>query len=501
MYKVINKKTVSLFIPLTVLLVFGLSFNLSRAQSSEDRLSEPLLLASAQLSERQIISPAISMDFQDADLKDVLKVFSQQAGLNFIASENIKDRKLTLYLDAVSVQDALNTIMSANNLTYEQQKDSKIFVVKEWGKPDVETITRIFPLQYARVKGYELTTEGEEAKKSEEIGIKEVIGQLLTEYGRVIEDSRTNSLIVSDVPSQFTKIEKAIKELDVRLPQVMIEAEIIEASLDTIDKLGIIWGTSGEGELASAYGASQSLRFPFTKDSGNPRIGPGGDVSGLYMGYVSAMNLGGILAMLNKDTDTRILARPKILTLNNETAEIKITADTAIGSLTVTTSQEGLGESTVSAERVKTGVALKVIPQINREGLITMTVEPSVTNTKWSEYFSGTFVDPQTRTAKTTVTIRDGETIIIGGLIDTEDSKSLRKVPFLGDIPLIGNVFRKKDNKKKDKELIIFITPHLIKERMKTAGLASQEHLPGEYESFGLEKEEAMERILDRFEE
>ena len=157
-----------------VFLLFGLIFNLSRAQS-ESELSEQFELASAQLSKTQAVSPVISMDFQDADLKDVLKVFSQQAGLNFIASENIKDRRITLYLDEVLVEDALNTIMGANNLTYEQKEDSKIFVVKEWGRPEVETITKVFPLQYARVKGYELTAAGEEKKESKAIGIEDII--------------------------------------------------------------------------------------------------------------------------------------------------------------------------------------------------------------------------------------------------------------------------------------------------------------------------------------
>ncbi len=481
---------------MAIVLLLGLNFALSQAQSETDLPKEL----------RQLAAPAISMDFQNADLKDVLKVFSQQANLNFIASENVKERKVTLYLDRVSVQDALNTLMSANNLAYEQQRDSKIFVVKEWGKPAVETITKVFPLQYARVKGYELELEEEDEDEDayeEEAAttIVDVIAQLLTEYGRVIEDTRTNSLVVTDVPSQFPQIEKAIKELDVKLPQVMIEAEIIEASLDTIDKLGITWGSSSEGELATAYGASRSLTYPFTKNTDDPLIGPGGNVSGLYLGYVSAMNLGGILAMLTSDTDTRILARPKIMTLNNEAAEIMISSKTAISSITEQSATEGLSVQSVSAERVETGVSLRVIPQINKEGMITMTVEPSVTNTAWSAYFSGSFVDPKTRSAKTTVTIRDGETIIIGGLIDTETTKTIRKVPILGDIPLLGNIFRKKDDQKNDTELIIFITPHLIKEQTQTAGLPLEKDTLEEYQSLGLNRKETMEIILDRFEE
>jgi len=489
----IIKERVVLLASIALLLLLGFSFNLSQAQSEGEHL-EGFELASADLSETELLSPLISMDFQDADLKDILKVFSQQADLNFIASENIKDRKITLYLDKVSVQDALTTIMTANNLTYEQEPESKIFVVKEWGRPEVETITMIFPLQYARVKGYELAVAGEEKGSSGGgLGINEVIEKLLTEHGQVVEDARTNSLIVTDLPSQFPKIEKAIKELDIKLPQVMIEAEVIETSLQTIDKLGISWGSSTEGNLFSVTGASRTDSFPFTKFTSS-------DAVTYTTGSISATNLTATLAMLKKDTDSRILARPKILTLNNQTAEINITADTAVSSGAVKIAAEGgVSTSSTSVERYETGVSLKVTPQINKAGEITMSIEPSVTNVK-SSVLTGDYYDPQTRSAKTTVTVNDGATVIIGGLINVEETNISRKMPFFGDIPFLGNIFRKKDDTSTDKELIIFITPHLLDEGTKTGALALEKQMPYEYGNLRL-KEEAMERILDGFEE
>jgi len=488
----IIKERVVLLASVALLLLLGLSFNLSQA-------SEEFELASAKVSETKLLSPVISMDFQNADLKDVLKVLSQQANLNFIASEKIKDRKITLYLDKVSVKDALSTIMNANNLVYEQELGSEIFVVKEWGRPEVETITMIFPLQYARVKGYELVMAGEGAGSSNGLGINEVIEKLVTRYGQVVEDARTNSLVVTDLPSQFPKIEKAIAELDVKLPQVMIEVEVIETSLESIDKLGILWGDATTGILGAAYGAGRSATFPFTKSQGMGKVGQDGNPIELYTGYISAMDLGGTLAMLKKDINTKILARPKILTLNNQTAEINITADTAVSSTTTDiTAEGGIATSGTTIERYETGVTLMVTPQINKAGEITMSIEPSVINAK-SSLLSGIY-DPHTRSVKTTVTISDGETVIIGGLINTEEEKISRKVPFFGDIPLLGNLFRKKDDTATDKELIIFITPHLVDAGTKTAALVLQKQMPYEYGNLRL-KEEAMERILDGFEE
>ena len=360
----------------------------------------------------------------------------------------------------------------------------------------METITKIFPLQYARVKGYELVS----SNVSSGTGIKDVMEKLITTYGNVVEDSRSNSLVITDLPTQFEIIERAIEELDIKLPQVMIEAEIIETSVDLIDKLGIAWGSSG-GDFASAFGAARSATFPFTKPQGMGKVGADGAPMSLYTGYISATNLGGTLTMLKTDTDTRTLARPRILTLNNETAEINITAETAVASLTTTTASEGISTSIISAERVETGISLKVTPQINKKGEITMGIEPSVVNTKASSFFPGTFVDPQTRSAKTTVTVFDGQTIVIGGLINTEDSKSLRKVPWFSDIPLVGNLFRKKNDTTLDKELIIFITPHLVDSGIAAEkGLVMEKQIPWEYGNLGL-KEEAMDRFLDRHEE
>ncbi|MCQ9208821.1 MAG: hypothetical protein NG712_05535, partial [Omnitrophica bacterium] len=205
------------------------------------------------------------------------------------------------------------------------------------------------------------------------------------------------------------------------------------------------------------------------------------------------------LAMLAKDTDTKILARPRILTLNNQTAIIKITADTAVSTATVQTSAEGLATTSITIERYETGVSLEVTPQINKAGEITMSLEPSVTTVKTSSLLPNVS-DPQERSVRTIVTVNDGETVIIGGLIDTNDVRVSRKVPFFGDIPLLGNLFRKQDDTSTDKEIIIFITPHLVKDGSRTPGLALEKQAPWEYERLGL-KEEAMERFLDRFEE
>lgn len=506
------KSILALGIILFLLLIWTTHFTYAQSEGS----------SFSQLNTTPYASTEISMDFKNASIKDALKIFSQQSGLNFIASEKVKDRTLTLYLDKVSVEDALNTIMSANKLTYELKKDSNIFVVKEDDQPEIETVTKIFPLQYARLGIYKFTEEDDDEESSSESsessdsessessdsesndsesssntkpGIKDVVEKLLSTNGKLTEDYRTNSLIVTDVAGSFAKIEEVIAKLDVPLPQVMIEVEVIETKLDTIDKLGIEWGNASTGELASVAGAKRNSTYPFTRDV---YVNDTTDGSFVSFGYVSAENLKATLALLHSDTNTKILARPKILALTNETATIEIVSDTSIGSQTTTTSAEGTSQSVTAAERATTGISLEVTPYINSLDEITMLVEPEITDTTTSSALSGT-LDTQKRSAKTAVSVKDGETIIIGGLIKTYERKILSKVPFLGDMPLLGYLFRKYNDTGNDQELVVFITPHLRKyartsPKMEQAEAQVSETAPEH-------KEDEIEKILNSLEE
>lgn len=414
----------------------------------------------------------ISMDFQDASLKTILKVFSEQSGLNFIASQNVQDRIVTLYLVDVPLQEALNKIMSANNLTYDLDTGSNIFVVKEWGQPAVETMTKVFFLKYARLKGSKLQkaidgaqTAGSEAGGDtggstgggeDEAGtLEDSIKAVLTGNGKVVADVRTNSLVITDVPSQFSVIEKIIGILDTPTPQVMIEVEMLDVSKNTIDELGM----DMSGQLFSFVGSKGATKFPGFLASGT---NPG--TSAFTYGTLSADVFTATFELLTTDTKTRFLARPRILTLSNESAEIKITTNEAIGQNTVISSSQSASETTLEAERVETGVSLKVTPQVDtNSGYVTMFVQPTVSVAKTGATFAGTtYKDPETRTSLGTLRVKDGETIVVGGLIRQTEETTLKKMPFLGDVPLVGALFRHKDKTVEDRELIVFITPHII---------------------------------------
>jgi len=170
------------------------------------------------------------------------------------------------------------------------------------------------------------------------------------------------------------------------------------------------------------------------------------------------------------------LARPRILTLNNETAKIEISTDQAISIQSVSTATGGsVTSSTVTPERYQTGVVLTVTPQANlltRE--ITMSVSPKVIDVIASQVQpnsagAATIYDPETRGSDSVLKLKDGQSMVIGGLMREQDSKTVTKVPFLGDLPLIGSAFRSKNESKNERELVIFITPHIIDDTDQTA--------------------------------
>ncbi len=419
-------------------------------------------------------SRKISMDFKDANLQDVLKIFSQQSGLNFIAARDVADARITLYLDKVPVEQALERILHANNLTYEIEPGSGIFVVKPVTKSELDLVTRIYYLKHASVPSAKLlstiavstSTDGGAAPTAPTGGgaagggIIDAIGSVLTTNGRITENPRTNSLIITDVAAQFPLIEETIAKLDVPIAQILIEVEMLDISKQTADLLGMKYGSTP----VTFTGASRTLFFPWDQND-LLRQGRIEDADLEYTaGNLNASGLTLTLQFLRTQTDTKSLARPRILTLNNETAEIQIKTDEAIGASTVTSAAEGTATTEVEAERAETGVFLRVTPQANLlTGEITLAVEPKVIEARTGATFGGrTFKDPEERVSRSILRIRTGDTVMMGGLLRSDLSNTITKVPILGDLPLIGSAFRHKDKSVEDRELIIFITPHIL---------------------------------------
>ena len=432
-------------------------------------------------------SKSVFIDVKNASLLNVLKIFSKQTNLSFIAQPDVADKQITLYLNKVPLNQALQMVLDANGLTYEMQQDSSVFVIKAKYATEKPKITRVYPLKYATVSSSKLNGSmdagsggGGGAKKGSSGasvssgGLEEVLKDALSPDGKVVEDARTNSLIITDVPAQFDAIESTIARLDVPIPQILIEVEMIDVSKSTGDHLGITYGAnpltftggakavnypfSTSPATASSSGSTGSTGSTGSSSSGSSTAGP------YSPGSFSATGMTATLNFIATASDARTLARPRILTLNNETAQIEISTDQALSVEQTSSSTTGTGSTVTgnTVERYTTGVILKVTPQadlLTRE--ITMAVSPKVVDVILSQVGSSIY-DPETRGSDSILKLKDGQSMVIGGLMRTQDNKSVTKLPFLGDLPLVGSAFRSTTNSKNERELLIFLTPHII---------------------------------------
>ncbi len=480
-------------------------------------------LSAATIDEEEMFPDAmnvrITMDLQDASLRDILKILSVQSQLNFVASEAVADRKLTLYMDNVILKDALDKIFQVNNLTYDFDPENNIFIVKDWGKPSIELATKVYFLKYMSVANSKMRSES--GGSSAGGGVKEALTKVISEYGKMTEDPATNSIVVTDMPSKFPVIEQLIEKLDVAVPQVLIEVEMLDVSKAAADVLGMNWPQQ-VASLDMSF-ASRITSFPFSyflkgmqnkeRYTASSQTSPTGWTISGWTGSnfgPSILEIIGTqltLDMLKTRSDTKFLARPKIFVLNNETAEIKLSAQEAIGKSSTTTEQN----TTESVERAETGVSLKVTPQISlATGEVTMAIEPKVKETKGSAIsLTGgqSLRDVEERSVKSTIRVRDGNTVVIGGLIRQKTPTVVTKVAFLGDLPFIGMLFRHKDTTGScDREIIVFLTPKIVRSvgepvlepRPQAAKLFSEREQ--DYFNAGPDRKSVISQALGRYE-
>jgi len=314
-------------------------------------------------------------------------------------------------------------------------------------REEIEALdTRVFSLSFAKV-----------------LDIKEAIEGMLSSRGRLTIDKRTNALVVTDVQSNLSNLQKTITSLDAITTQVLIEAKIVEINLDVTHKLGINWEITGV-----ASGGKVPHTWPFTQSSENKYLEGNSfpEATAFSYGTLNASSLQATLDIIFSDTDTNILSMPRITTLDNETASINVVTEDPVPNYTYN-ADTGAWEIS-DFKKYTYGVSLEVTPQINREGFVTLDIKPEVNEKLSDKTFSsgsgGETTVPILSTQKThtKVMIKDGDTLIIAGLIRDKTIDIVKKVPILGDLPLIGYFFRHESTTKEKKNLLIFITPKIV---------------------------------------
>jgi type IV pilus assembly protein PilQ len=429
----------------------------------------------------------ITLDFDETNIQDILKLLAMKAKVNVVYGSDVAGA-LTLHLNDVPFNEAFMTVLSMQGLVAAQvgQNILRVMTPKTLEKERAAAVTqtRVIKLNYV---------------KADEV--KAALDSVRTAEGRagVINiDKYTNSLIITDSLDGIAAAERLLSDLDVRPKQVMIEVKLVEVSLSKDFNIGVEWdyfsvdtGKALGKEGSTVIGAIPSLPSTIV----NPRTGQGLDDNALTFNggggaggsvgaggrgtgvFLPATNVFGAFTygrvvndyMLNATLTAaasrgkaKVLSDPKISALNGEKASIDITTNVPF-----VTSETVQGATPTTTEKVSytvTGIKLAVEPTINSDGSITMKVAPEVSQPSTVSASAGSTgaIATDSRKASTIVHVQDGETFVIGGLISDSESENIAKVPLLGDIPIIGWLFKKKSTVRNRTELLIFVTSKIV---------------------------------------
>ncbi|EMU3598618.1 TPA: type IV pilus secretin PilQ [Neisseria gonorrhoeae] len=413
----------------------------------------------------------ISLDFQDVEIRTILQILAKESGMNIVASDSVNG-KMTLSLKDVPWDQALDLVMQARNLDMRQQGNivniaprdellakDKAFLQAEKDIADLGALySQNFQLKYKNVEEFRSILRLDNADTT---GNRNT---LVSGRGSVLIDPATNTLIVTDTRSVIEKFRKLIDELDVPAQQVMIEARIVEAADGFSRNLGVKFGATGRKKLkneTSAFGWGVNSGFGGGgKWEAQTKINLPVAAAANSISLVRAISSGALNLELSASeslSKTKTLANPRVLTQNRKEAKIESGYEIPF---TVTTASGG-GNST-NTELKKAVLGLTVTPNITPDGQIIMTVKINKDSPAQCASGSNTILCISTKSLNTQAMVENGGTLIVGGIYEENNGNTLTKVPLLGDIPVIGNLFKTRGKKTDRRELLIFITPRII---------------------------------------
>ena len=422
-------------------------------------------MSSSQRQGRTYSGSPVSLDFQQADLRAVLRVFAEISSLNIVIDPAVKGT-VDVALRDVPWDQAMDIVLRANKLGYmvegtvvriaplvtlaEEESQRRKLADEQSLAGDLKVLTR--PLSYARAEDLQVL----------------LTKSVLSKRGTVQVDARTNTLILSDLPESLDGAAALISTLDTAQPQVEIEARIVKTEKQYARALGVQWGLTGR--IDPALGNTTNLAFPNKGSitggaSGAIKAPPAGTVVslpvegaptalGLAMGAINgAFNLDVALSALEKKGNVRLLSTPRVTTQNNVEAEIaqgvQIPYQTVSNNTTTTTFRDA-------------ALTLRVMPQITAAGTVIMKI--SVDNgSRGPDAGSPPQPTINTQRASTTVLVQDGQTTVLGGIYATEENSTTDSTPGLSRVPFLKWLFKRDTISDTNSELLIFITPRIIK--------------------------------------
>lgn len=481
-------------------------------------------------------SQNVTLDFKDADIRNVLKIISYKAGVNIITTPEVMGN-VTIRLVDVPWENALDAIVKTYGFGYDKRDNiitvAPIEKLTAQKKQEVElsqvqpTVTEVFNLRYIDAQDAKKTLDSQVSPRGK-ITILESTGQAGWEFGeeelgkrkRAVEGriSRSKTLVISDIPPVLDKIKEIIQKIDVMPQQILIEAKLVEVSHNKLREIGFNWGTGTEGptslnthrDLVTVYTPPSTYINPITGElteidqkqytqvvtlpTVNLEKGAKGVAKVLGAQFLPEINVAelifqkltgtqfeAILKALETIGDANILSAPHILTLNNQEASILVGQKFPLLKSTISTDTGALTGSTLDKYQ-DIGVQLNVVPQISGTDTVNLIIHPAVTsftNTVNAVSSTGqimaTYPIILTREADTQILIKDGETVVIGGLMTDTKNLDITGIPFLKDIPILGLIFQKRSITNDKLDLLIFITARIVKQGEPVPEVAKEE--------------------------
>jgi type II secretory pathway component GspD/PulD (secretin) len=403
------------------------------------------------------LSRLVTIDADDAFLPSVLAILAEKSGYNIVTGPQVnQEERISIHLKDTPIEQAMNLVVRAAGLSYEIVGKSFLVAPSSLLREQVGVTSYVVSLQYTDAPLVAVMLESFTKSFNAQITV-DVIG---------------NKLLLITSPKVISDIRRVVAEVDVPPLQIVLECRIIEVSVDDAENLGLDWNrlssistvitespTDAFGNRADAEGAPDLSGIDPSRRGAVPNQLPFYPLETRRMGYwskqVTAFEIA--LDMMLKQGRAEVLMNTSVATLNNQTADIQI-----VDEVPYVARSGGVGGQ-VQISQVTVGAKLRVRPKINSDGYITTEISPELSSIfQFLESQGSQLPWVKRRTTSTTIRIKDGETVIIGGLLGVESSSKTVRVPFLGDIPFIGALFRHSEKSTRKTDLIIQVTPHIL---------------------------------------
>lgn len=422
----------------------------------------------AKLKKQVFSGKRISLNFQNINIRAVLQLLADFTGINMVVSQNVTG-DITLRLNDLPWDQALDIILTTQGL--DKRRTGNVMLI--------DTKKNLNVMEEDQLKSQQIIQKLEPIRsdllqinyaKATDIAIliKDKQNSLLSDKGKISVDARTNTIWIQDTGTKIEEVRDLIKQLDVPVKQVLIEARIVEVSKDFSQDIGIKWGVSRPGHLSGTLAGANQLQLPL--GAANPAVIPiaqrlNQDLVAVPSSLLNPASLGialarlgdGILldlelSALESEGRAELISSPRLITTNQQSAVIESGEEIPY--------QESTSSGATAVAFKKAVLSLKVTPQITPDNKILMDLQINQ-DTPSAEKFNGV---PAifTKEIQTNVLVNNGQTIVLGGIYKQDKNKSINRIPFFGELPVVGVLFRNRKITLNNEELLIFITPRII---------------------------------------